>query len=50
MSGCDAPVPEARPTYVGLGTTLMAPAAGALDLALLVWRVSDPRHLARAEM
>ena len=71
-----APVPEERPTYVGLGTTLMAPvafgaplaaglvadsvgftavfaaapAAGALGLALLVWRVSDPRHLARAEM
>ncbi len=69
-----APVPEEQPTYVGLGTTLMAPvafgaplaaglladsagftavfaaapAAGAIGLALLMGRVSDPRHLARA--
>ena len=69
-----APSPEERPTYVGLGTTLMAPVAfsaplaaglladtlgfaavfvtaaatGATGLALLVARVSDPRH-ARAE-
>ena len=67
-----APGPAEQPTYVGLGTTLMAPVAfgaplaaglladtagfsavfvaatgaGAVGLGLLVWRVSDPRHLA----
>lgn len=66
-------MPEEQPTYVGLGTTLMAPvafgaplaaglladalgfaavfvtatAAGAVALALLVWRVQDPRHARR---
>jgi len=69
-----APGPAEQPTYVGLGTTLMAPVAfgaplaaglladtagfsavfvaatgaGAVGLGLLVWRVSDPRHLRRA--
>jgi MFS family permease len=70
-----APSPEERPTFVGLGTTLMAPvafaaplaaglvadafgfaavfviaaAAGAIGLALLVVRVTDPRHAPRAQ-
>ena len=68
-----APTPAARPTYVGLGTTALAPVAflaplaaglladtvglpavfaaaavaGAAALALLAWRVRDPRASAR---